>query len=215
MKRAKTTCRCISFSFRATNPKSEQSSNFLFLMPKEKKPKQWVSPARTLRAQLTCRTACYTACGCNAGYFKDFRRATFNATGFPQRRRPRVVGFQPRRRCRVTISRHAVERCTRLERVFLVLFLQRASVLTGSFRVKIGASRNSSGETFFWMRPTGCCRTTNSRYSVRYIPLYVDRHIYSISLLAHTSPAERAPLTFRYLSTGQRRGGQREHLRAE
>lgn len=92
---------------------------------------------------------------------------------------------------RVTISRNV----RRLERVFLVLFLQRASVLTGSSRVKIGASRSSSGETFFWMRPTDCYRTTNSRYSVRYIPLYVDCNIYSISLLAHISSAERAPLT--------------------
>lgn len=54
------------------------------------------------------------------------------------------------------------------------LFFQRASALIGSFRVKIGASRNSSGETFFWTRPTDFYRTTNSRYSVRYIRLYVN-----------------------------------------
>lgn len=52
--------------------------------------------------------------------------------------------------------------------------LQRASALIGSFRVKIGASKNLSGETFFWTKPTDFCRTTNSRYSVRYIRLYVN-----------------------------------------
>lgn len=80
-------------------------------------------------------------------------------------------------------SGNAVER--RLERVFLVLFLQRASVLTGSSRVKIGASRSSLGETFFWTRPMDCCRTTNSRYSVRYIPLYVDCHLLDLATRAY------------------------------
>jgi len=42
-RRAKTTYHCTSFLFHVTSLKSEQSSNFLFLMPKEKKPKQWVS----------------------------------------------------------------------------------------------------------------------------------------------------------------------------
>lgn len=165
MKRAKTTCRCISFSFRATNPKSEQSSNFLFLMPKEKKPKQWVSRQERLRADAMQGIL---------KIFINFCRATFNATIFT------TTAFS----C-VTINRYTIERCTRLEQGFLVLFLQRASVLTGSSRVKIGASRSSSGETFFWTRQMVCYRTTNSRYSVRYIPLYVDCHIYSISLFAH------------------------------
>lgn len=51
---------------------------------------------------------------------------------------------------------------------------QRASALIGSFKAKIGGSRSSSGETFFWTRPTDFCQTTNSRYSVRYIRLYVN-----------------------------------------
>lgn len=119
-----------------------------------------------------------------------------------------------RRSARNDKSERGLRDVTRLERVFLVLFLQRASVLTGSSRVKIGVSRNSSGETFFWTRQMDCYRMTNSRYSVRYIPLYVDCHTYSILLFAHISPAERAPLSS-VISTGQRSGGQCKHLRAE
>lgn len=46
-------------------------------------------------------------------------------------------------------------------------------MLIGSSRVRIGASKNSLGEIFYWTRPTDCYPTINSRYSVRYIPLYV------------------------------------------
>lgn len=53
------------------------------------------------------------------------------------------------------------------------MYLQKVNVLIGSSRVRIGASKNSLGETFFWTRPTDCYPTINSRYSVRYIPLYV------------------------------------------
>lgn len=123
-------------------------------------------------------------CGCNAGYFKDFRRlARLTRLIFTTTR----VDFQLRSAVCVTITwKRDRETQIPLERAFSVLFLQRASVLTGSSRVKIGASRNSSGETSFWTRPTDCYRTTNSRYSVRYIPLYVDCNTYSISLLAHS-----------------------------
>lgn len=43
MRRARITCHFTYFSYHATNPKSEQSSNFQFSMPKGKKPKLWVS----------------------------------------------------------------------------------------------------------------------------------------------------------------------------
>lgn len=156
-------------------------------MPKEKKPKQWVSRQETSRTQLMCQRV-YT-CGCNAGYFKDFRSDLVRPRDFHDDES--WLSAAPA--IRVTITR--LRDIRGFDRVFFVLFLQRASVLTGSFRVKIGASRSSSGETFFWTRPMDCYRTTNSRYSVRYIPLYVDCHIYSFSLFAHISSAERAPLT--------------------
>lgn len=210
MKRAKTTCRCISFLFRATNPKSEQSSNFLFLMPKEKKPKQWVS-----RQERYVRNQCVSVCtraDAMQGILKilvDLPRRDLTRR-FSRRRK---VGFSAAPAVRVTISRNAVERCARLERVFLVLFLQRASVLTGSSRVKIGASRSSLGETFFWTRPMDCYRMTNSRYSVRYIPLYVDCHLLDLATRAYL--VSWASTSNSVIFAGQRSGGQCKHLRAE
>ena len=60
----------------------------------------------------------------------------------------------------------------------IILYLQRANVLTGSSKVKIGVLRNSFEEISCWTRPTDCCPTTNSRYSVRYIPLYVTYSVF-------------------------------------
>lgn len=160
MRRAKITCHCISFLFRATSPKSEQSSNFLFLMPKEKKPKQWVSvwhSCVTLR-YVTCIASRY-ACSWNVSLCDVIHvESLFDESFLISRPNPNEYSSG--------------------------LSLQRASVLTGLSRVRIGASRNSSGEIFFWTRPMDYCRMTNSRYSVRYIPLYVDCHIYPFSLRA-------------------------------
>lgn len=110
MKRAKTTCRCISFSFRATNPKSEQSSNFLFLMPKEKKPKQWVSRQKNRYVRNQCVSVC-TRADAMQGILKIFvglAPRVFNVND--SRRRRKSSAFSCAGSPRVTISRNAVER---------------------------------------------------------------------------------------------------------
>lgn len=86
--------------------KSEVRAKFKFsiLNAKREETKAMGKSARTLRAQLMCQRV-YT-CGCNAGYFKDFRRLL-----------PRDLTRQLSRRrlsaappiC-VTISRYAIER---------------------------------------------------------------------------------------------------------
>ena len=86
-------------------------------------------------------------------------------------------------------------------------------MLTGSSKVKIGVLRNSLEEISCWTKPTDSCPTTNSRYSVRYIPLYVT---YSIFVRLFPSRLPRTEdLTRAGHVAGQRGGGQREHFRAK
>lgn len=50
--------------------------------------------------------------------------------------------------------------CSRFVQLPFSFHAQRAKEHTDSFRVKTGASRNSSEEIFSWMTPMVCCRTT-------------------------------------------------------
>lgn len=84
------------------------------------------------------------------------------------------------------------------------IFLQRANEPTGSFRGRTGDSRSSSEEISFWTKRTGYSRTTNSRYSVRYIPLYVIVAIVSLLCEPAVSPGAKTTI-FQNCFAGKRR----------